>query len=212
MRLGAQSSLRQRKSRLIGDQAAFHLVPRRGLEPPRSYPLVPETSASTNSATWAGTFLTWLRCRRRVENVNIAFIWRLCPMSAAWRHDVSFVQQRRQVHGPCRQGCMVYSVTVYSMLRWPLAHHSSQNAIDVLRNCVSGVVCRCICSAQRKSRLTRGQAAFQLVPRRGLEPPRSYPLVPETSASTNSATWAGTFYAVVATTNMLLRHQRRIQF
>ncbi len=32
----------------------FHLVvPRKGLEPPRCYSLVPETSASTNSATWA---------------------------------------------------------------------------------------------------------------------------------------------------------------
>ncbi len=29
------------------------LVPRKGLEPPRCYSLVPETSASTNSATWA---------------------------------------------------------------------------------------------------------------------------------------------------------------
>ena len=30
------------------------MVPKKGLEPPRCYSLVPETSASTNSATWAG--------------------------------------------------------------------------------------------------------------------------------------------------------------
>ncbi len=35
-------------------KALFLLVPGRGLEPPRCYPLVPETSASTNSATRAG--------------------------------------------------------------------------------------------------------------------------------------------------------------
>ena len=45
------------------------LVPGRGLEPPRCYPLVPETSASTNSATRAG------KARRRnlrtpLETVN----------------------------------------------------------------------------------------------------------------------------------------------
>ena len=36
----------------------------------------------------------------------------------------------------------------------------------------------------------RGPCLVGVVPRRGLEPPRCYSLVPETSASTNSATWA----------------------
>src|SRR6218665_2820426 len=39
----------------FGDRCrlSLNLVPRRGLEPPRCYSLVPETRASTNSATWA---------------------------------------------------------------------------------------------------------------------------------------------------------------
>ena len=40
--------------RMLKNQSSFsEMVPRRGLEPPRLAALVPETSASTNSATWA---------------------------------------------------------------------------------------------------------------------------------------------------------------
>ena len=42
-------NLEDQRSRSLGDQ----LVPRKGLEPSPLARLVPETSASTNSATWA---------------------------------------------------------------------------------------------------------------------------------------------------------------
>ena len=45
-----------------------------------------------------------------------------------------------------------------------------------------------ICNAAMRPKIGFGRVV--LVPRKGLEPPRSYSLVPETSASTNSATWA----------------------
>ena len=41
------------EKRAINIAPFFAFVPRRGLEPPRISPLVPKTSAYTNSATWA---------------------------------------------------------------------------------------------------------------------------------------------------------------
>jgi hypothetical protein len=38
---------------MAGGNAQIKVVPRRGLEPPRLAALLPESSASTNSAIWA---------------------------------------------------------------------------------------------------------------------------------------------------------------
>ena len=79
---------------------------------------------------------------------------------------------------------------------------SNRNFINpscAVRNSIVGMQCKAkntavhlYCEAFQRSNAPEYwiYGSTRLVPRKGLEPPRSYSLVPETSASTNSATWA----------------------
>ena len=126
-------------------QALKSLVPKRGLEPPRLSALVPETSASTNSATWASQ-----------EALNYT---------------------------------VIFPVFERVLQIWVLAHVATRLlSIQVVSRVQKKKACQ----------LLRRQAFMIVVPKRGLEPPRLSALVPETSASTNSATWASQETASIA--------------
>ncbi|GEM_PF-4416010 len=159
------------------------LVPRRGLEPPRSYPLVPETSASTNSATWAFREaaiigVIFRSFRANAKNFSEALVGGAAVLTRSGKPECcmrTLVALASAAHAAlgsdgrerCRRsacGCRVLCATVWAG-GWSAGAQQpplpvDQKALGAVRGagCV-GVPCR-----QRKSRCTKSAAAYVWCP------------------------------------------------
>ena len=199
----------QRKKPAFQPASLLQLVPRRGLEPPRLAALVPETSASTNSAIWAGTriianaltiakaFLHRLAQPARVVPARRPFAPAGAPTgecrAAPVGHPVGAAaaakgpSSPRQPHSRAQAPFAPAGAPTGQGLAAPAGLHvgaaaaANRPSISSLANSPA--------SWRRKNKKAAPKSGFpvKLVPRRGLEPPRLAALVPETSASTNSA-------------------------
>ena len=189
-------------------------MPRKGLEPPRCYSLVPETSASTNSATWA------FQERKGFYIKNIGHI------STGLLDEIEgVINGHRDGHGyvvrddgegdiylpPNEMRAVLHTDRVKArIVRHDRKGRAEGRVVEIIERPPQPIIGRLLHEsgvwlvAPEDKRygqdvlIPKGATALAkagpfsstLVPRKGLEPPRSYPLVPETSASTNSATWA----------------------
>ena len=200
-----------KKSRLSAG-FSLRLVPRRGLEPPRLAALVPETSASTNSAIWAGT-----RIIANAFTIAKAFLHRVAQPAHVVPVRSSFAPAGAPT-GDCLAalaGRPVGAAAAANGQSSPRQPHSCAQAQFApagapTRKRLAGRAGRPVGAAAAANRPSNARQAIhprgrgaktkkaapksgfpvKLVPRRGLEPPRLAALVPETSASTNSAIWA----------------------